>query len=255
MGAVGPLRFPSCSTLFCSPPQCPSPKRPLHPIRKTILEILKRQSHATVSELAERLEMAPVSVRHHLDLLISDGLVFAPRVRRRPGAGRPKQVYALTLEADAYFPNKYRQLAEDGLQALKQALSPEQVQMIMRDLAARTAEQLPANVAALPVTERMEAVALFLSEQGYMAGHEIDGDDVILHTCNCPYSALAAMHGELCHMDLALMTQLTGLEPVRVAHIAEGDARCSYRFCRTEVEQLQAASLVLTVSAEDPANV
>ncbi|MEI2697418.1 MAG: ArsR family transcriptional regulator [Microthrixaceae bacterium] len=47
--------------------------------RYRILEIMKEQGDVTVAELARQLEMAPVSVRHHLDVLQGENLISAPR--------------------------------------------------------------------------------------------------------------------------------------------------------------------------------
>lgn len=203
----------------------------MHPVRKTILEILKRQGYATVADLAEALDMAPVSVRHHLDLLIGDGLVDSPRVRRSSGAGRPQQVYALLPAADAYFPNNYLAMADEGLRVLKQVLPKEALLQVMAEMAGRTAAQAPTDLSTMPPGEQAEHITGFLNTQGYMAGFEFADDSFIIHTCNCPYSDLAPSHPELCHMDLMLIGQLTGVMPQRVAHIAEGDSRCSYRIC------------------------
>ena len=54
----------------------------MHSVRQSILEILKESGTATVADLAERLEMAPVSVRHHLDILQGDNLIRVGRVER-----------------------------------------------------------------------------------------------------------------------------------------------------------------------------
>lgn len=215
---------------LCHPSVC-SEHRAVHPIRKSILEILKREEHATVNDLAEKLEMAPVSVRHHLDLLIGDGLVATPRVQRNTGAGRPQQVYALTPDADAYFPHRYRQLANDALSALKQTLPPDVLLTTMRDFARRTAAQASTDLGDLPPAQRLPITVSLLNDLGYMAGYETANGDMVLHTCNCPYGDLAGEHQELCHMDLSLIGELTGLEPERIHHIANGDGRCSYRLC------------------------
>lgn len=204
----------------------------MHPIRRSILEILKRKGHATVNDLAEQLEMAPVSVRHHLDLLIGDGLVTTPRVQRHTGAGRPQQIYVLTAEADAYFPHRYRHLADSALTALKQTLPHEAVLATMNDFAHSTARQALATLRELPDEQRLQTVVGILNDMGYMANYEIDAGIAIIDTCNCPYGDLASEHHELCHMDLALVGELTGLEPQRIRHIADGDGRCSYRLCQ-----------------------
>lgn len=230
-------RTATCHALQSAFPQSPflfrSPPRPdaVHPIRRTILEILKREESATVNDLAESLEMAPVSVRHHLDLLISDGLVATPRVQRNAGAGRPQQIYALTPEADAYFPNRYRELANDALAALKQTLPPDALLTTMRDFAHRTALRISPDLNTLPSAQRLVITISLLNDLGYMAGYETGDGNVVLHTCNCPYGDLAGEHQELCHMDLSLVGELTGLEAERIHHIASGDGRCSYRLC------------------------
>ena len=227
----------------------------MHPVRQKILEILKRQRHATVVELAKELDMAPVSVRHHLDLLIGDSLVCAPRVRRGSGAGRPKRVYVLTPEAATHFPNNYRQLADDSLSALKQLVSEEQILSVMRTLAGRTASLAPADLETLPLSDRIEVIAKFLTEQGFMAGFEVNGNDILLHTCNCPYAQLAASHPELCHMDLQLIGDLTGLEPERIAHIADGDGRCTYRLDTNENIHVQDTPFLVSIPVGGLANV
>jgi len=203
----------------------------VHPTRKTILETLKRRRYATASELAEHLELAPVSVRHHIDLLIGDGLIVAPRVRRTAGAGRPQQVYALTAEADAYFPNQYQQLAGHSLEALKQTLPPAQLQEALQYLAQRAADEMPISAGAPSPEAAAAAAANFLDERGYMVEIEKGPDTWVLHTCNCPYSALVSRHPELCALDLHFIAALIGQAPDRVAHMPAGDARCSYRFC------------------------
>jgi len=203
----------------------------VHPVRQEILHILKKEGQATVSELAGHLQLAPVSVRHHLDLLIGDNLVCTTHVRRRSGAGRPQQLYTLTPEAEVHFPNNYRQLADGSLNALKQVLPANALLAIMEDMARNTAAQAVDDIHKLSLAQRIEAVAAFLNEQGYMAEYEIDSDlaEVYLHTCNCPYSELSMVHPELCHMDHTLISELTGMRLERTAHIPLGDTRCTYR--------------------------
>ncbi|QLQ04913.1 MAG: ArsR family transcriptional regulator [Anaerolineae bacterium] len=90
--------------------------------RHKILEILKTQSQATVSDLAEALQMAPVSVRHHLDVLQSQDLVTTQTVHKRT-VGRPEQVYLLTSEANKHFPNNFQGLSAVVLDELKKHLT------------------------------------------------------------------------------------------------------------------------------------
>jgi predicted ArsR family transcriptional regulator len=79
--------------------------------RQEILEILKKEGQATVEDLAERLELTPMTIRHHLNVLQAQSLVVAAEVRRSKTVGRPRLVYTLTEAADQLFPQGYGELA------------------------------------------------------------------------------------------------------------------------------------------------
>ena len=80
--------------------------------RQRILKILKEERQATVEQLSDALELTPVTIRHHLEVLKGEGLVEAPQVLRRPGPGRPQYTYGLTEAAVDYFPKNYHGLAD-----------------------------------------------------------------------------------------------------------------------------------------------
>ena len=50
-------------------------------VRNRILELLKQDGQASVGALAERLDMAPISVRYHLDILLSDNLITVTKAK------------------------------------------------------------------------------------------------------------------------------------------------------------------------------
>lgn len=206
-------------------------------VRKRILEILKRRKQATVGELARQLEMAPVSVRYHLDILQGDNLIEVGKVQREGSVGRPKQVYTLTGEADDYFPDNFAGLTGGLLRQMKGLLSAEQVEKAFCCMAQEMSQEL---LAAAPTDEslsrRMNRVVDFLNERGYFARweEEPNGQSVLLHTSNCPYAGIAEQHRELCAMDLELMQNLTGKPCERVFSLAEEGNACTYRFLVSE---------------------
>jgi predicted ArsR family transcriptional regulator len=206
----------------------------LHPVRQKILDYLKRQGQATVTELADYLEMAPVSVRHHLDLLIGDNLVETSRVRRQARAGRPTRLYALTDQADSLFPNNYQQLARESLDILKRTLPPDQFIGVMTELANKTADRAPQELKGLPPAERLQTTVQFLNDEGYMAFCECEQDEILLHTCHCPYKDLVGDHPEICQIDHVLIRRLTGMTPLRVSHMTNGGVRCTYKLIPME---------------------
>jgi len=205
----------------------------LHAVRKHILELLKERNGATVAELAESLNMAPVSVRHHLDILQGDNLISVERLERKGNVGRPQQVYALTQVANEHFPDNFAALAAGLVRQLKKVLPPDEVEAAFKSLAQDFAATMQPTVAGLPVEERLEAVAHFLNERGYLARWEMNGvssdGGYLLHKCNCPYAGVSDEHNELCLMDQALINELMGESCQRVQSMAADARCCTYR--------------------------
>lgn len=205
----------------------------MHAVRKHILELLKEREGATVAELAESLNMAPVSVRHHLDILQGDNLISVDRLKRKGNVGRPQQVYALTNDANEHFPDNFAALASGLVKQLKRVLPPEQVEAAFQSLAEDFAGSLQPALAELSVEERLERVTCFLNERGYLARWEVDegGEDggFLLHKCNCPYAGVSDEHNELCLMDQALINELMGESCLRIQSMAKDARCCTYR--------------------------
>jgi predicted ArsR family transcriptional regulator len=206
----------------------------VHAVRKQILQILKESEGSTVAELAAKLGMAPVSVRHHLDILQGDNLICIARVQRKGCVGRPQQVYVLTPEAGHYFPNNFAALAGNLARQLKQVLPPEQVACAFQAMAHEIACELEAaNLSDEPVEQRLTRVTEFLNERGYLAHWEpatsAPEDGYLLHKCNCPYAGVSTEHHELCVMDQALIDELIGQPCLRTQSMVENGHCCTYR--------------------------
>ncbi|MCZ0938841.1 MAG: helix-turn-helix domain-containing protein [Caldilineaceae bacterium] len=197
-------------------------------VRNRILEILKQDGQASVGALAERLDMAPISVRYHLDILLSDNLITVTKAKGRRKVGRPQKIYALTADADAHFPDNFALLTAGVVRQMKQMLPPDKIDGCFRKLAQEMAQPVALDCpAGERLDERMDRVVAFLNERGYLAQWEPSTG--LLHTHNCPYTGVAAEHKELCCMDLALMESLSGQRCERVQAIADGQSCCSFR--------------------------
>lgn len=209
---------------------------------------MKEQGDVTVAELARQLAMAPVSVRHHLDVLQGENLISAPRVRRQGTVGRPLQVYALTEAANAYFPRNHESLAMRLLDELKTVLPPEQLRDMLERMADSEARQAPSLADDATLEQRMELTVAFLNQRGYLARYERDGDAFMLYTLNCPFAGVSEHHRELCAMDLRLISTLLGSPPVPVNRLAEGGCRCAYRIGASAADASPAQALPVVAS-------
>ena len=206
----------------------------MHAVRRQILEILKETGGATVAELAEQLAMAPVSVRHHLDILQGDNLIRVGRVERTGNVGRPQQFYILTAEATSHFPNNFAALSAGLLHQMKEILPPDQVRVVCQSMARQIAGEadLP-ELRTLPLEERLDRVTDFLNERGYLARWEANTNGAeggyLLHKFNCPYNGVSGEHRELCTMDQALVDELVGKHCCRTGSAADNGMCCTYQ--------------------------
>lgn len=193
--------------------------------RQHILDYLKEHNQATVDELAGVLQLTSVTVRHHLDILRSEGLVSDPVAQHRTTRGRPHHVFTLTPQAASRFPNNYDELTNVLLAEVKTQLA---VNVVFEGMARRMTAEAPFPNPAEPLEARLNRAVTFLNARGYDAHWERTTDGYLLHTHNCPYAGVVAQHHELCGLDTALVQQLLGVTPRPVQHIAGGAPRCSY---------------------------
>ncbi|MEE8390428.1 MAG: ArsR family transcriptional regulator, partial [Anaerolineae bacterium] len=197
--------------------------------REHILNLLKERGQVTVDELSRELGLTAVTVRHHIDILRSEGLVAAPLARRRKAPGRPQYVYTLTEKASTLFPKRYSHLVSQILDEVRAQSSPEKVEQMMM----RIGESM-ANQATIPddgdFKARLAATVKFLDGLGYMAQWE-QGDDggYLLHVANCPYERVSRQDSQVCTIDLAMLTRLLGTSLQRVTSPAQSDHhQCTY---------------------------
>jgi predicted ArsR family transcriptional regulator len=197
--------------------------------RQRILEILNEKKQATVEQLSAELDLTPVTVRHHLEVLRGEGLVSAPQVLRRSGPGRPQYAYGLTEAAGDFFPKNYHRLADLILDEIREQLSENDIKQVMERVADRMAQQGPSLGRERRPQEILGTIVGYLNDQGYAARWERNpSGEFVLHTCNCPYERVAQTHSEICQMDASFVARLVGAAPRRTSHMASGDAVCSY---------------------------
>jgi predicted ArsR family transcriptional regulator len=197
------------------------------------LEILKEERQATVEDLAERLELTPMTIRHHLNVLQAQNLVVAAKVRRSQKVGRPRLVYTLTDAADSLFPHNYAQLARYLVSEVKETVGPDGTQAIFRRVADRVAALAPPALEGQSFEDRLRQVVDFLDTQGFVTRWDRTDDGYVLTNINCPYRHVSREHGELCIMDTELISQLLGVVPERRS-TGQGDAPCAFVLVQPE---------------------
>lgn len=196
--------------------------------RQEILEILKEERQATVEDLAERLELTPMTIRHHLNVLQAQNLVIASKVRRSKKVGRPRLVYTLTDAADELFPQSYGELARHLVTEVKETVGEDEAEAIFRRVADRVAEEGPRPVEGQDFETHLTQVVDFMEEQGFISRWEKTDEGYVITNINCPYRHVSREHDEVCIMDTQILNKLLGIVPERRQSMREGEACCSF---------------------------
>jgi DeoR family suf operon transcriptional repressor len=200
----------------------------LAPGRRAVLTRLKSWGEATADGLADDLGITVGAVRQQLGPLSNAGLV-AHRDERL-GPGRPRRWYCLTPAAEALFPKRYGQLANQLLGFIEDS-DPDLVASAFERRAEQRRERAAARLTGRDFEGRVRELARILDEDGYLADCEPGGDGSWLVTeRNCAILDVARHHRQACSSELAfLQAVLPDANVERVAHVLGGARRCAYR--------------------------
>ncbi len=197
-----------------------------------ILYLLKSKGPQTAAQLAQRLALTTMAVRHHLLEFDKQGLVDSSD-ERRP-VGRPARVWQLTERAGARFPESHAELTLEMIAAIRTTFGE---QGLDRLLAERTRLQLREYRARIreakagSLESRVKLLATIRREQGYMAEclERADGS-LLLRENHCPICVAAKSCQGLCREELGLFRNVLGprVQVDRTDHILAGASRCAY---------------------------
>lgn len=194
--------------------------------RERVLKTLLTKQRCTINELAEAVEINPISVRHHITRLQAEGLVDSEEERH--GVGRPRRLYFLTQEGMELFPTRYLRLTMRLLETLKDNLPPEVVEKIFSQMAEDLAAKHKAGIEELTVEERLDLIKRLLTQEGFTVDWEQRGNEFLIHEANCPYYRVGQTHPEVCSVDQVLISTVLSVPPERITCMLYGDSQCTY---------------------------
>ena len=182
---------------------------------------------STAAALGERLGLTPAGIRRHLDLLVADGILEArePRISSTRGRGRPSKVFVMTDSGREKFEHSYDDLAVAALKFMS-AQSGEHLVTAFAQSRADDIERKATTVIAKS-SQKLDALATFLTEQGYAASVGPRGAGVELCQHHCPIAHVASEFPQLCEAETEAFSKLLGTHVQRLATIAHGDGVCT----------------------------
>jgi predicted ArsR family transcriptional regulator len=195
--------------------------------RDAIARSILENGPSTASTLSKRLALTPAGIRRHLDLLVADGILEArdPRVGSARGRGRPSKVFLMTDEGRSQFEHTYDDLAVAALKFMA-AHSGDHLVTAFAESRAEDIERKATPFLAKR-TKKIDALAAFLTEQGYAASVEKRGTGEEICQHHCPIAHVAAQYPQLCEAETQAFSRLLGTHVQRLATIAHGDGVCT----------------------------
>jgi predicted ArsR family transcriptional regulator len=195
--------------------------------RDAIARSILENGPSTASTLSKRLALTPAGIRRHLDLLVADGVLEArdPRVGSIRGRGRPSKVFLMTDEGRSQFEHSYDDLAVAALKFMA-AHSGDHLVTAFAESRAEDIERKATPYLAKRA-KKIDALATFLTEQGYAASVEKRGTGEEICQHHCPIAHVAAQYPQLCEAETQAFSRLLGTHVQRLATIAHGDGVCT----------------------------
>jgi predicted ArsR family transcriptional regulator len=184
--------------------------------RQRILEQLRAKHTLAAQELSLILGTTTANIRHHLGVLLQEGVIEIAGYRPGGGRGRPAQLYSLTQQAHAHNLDK---LADALLENLLEGLTPEEQLAALRQIATRMGSQA---IGVANLTQRLNACIKVLNEMNYQARWEARSPSPRVVFSHCPYARILPQHPELCQMDASLLQRMLGVSVTQIAKLAAG---------------------------------
>jgi predicted ArsR family transcriptional regulator len=195
--------------------------------RGKIVGALRERRSASAFDLAQAFGLSPNAIRQQLVVLERDGLVSGHSVRR--GKTKPTVEYALTAEADRYFPQQYDKMLSAVLREVRASGGDGAVKAIFDGIGKRAAARLAPEVEGKPTEQRMISLVTSLKAAGVSAELEKRADGtLIVHEHTCPYAAVIAEHPEACGAIHSILDQVVPGQASHVESIATGGGQCRF---------------------------
>ncbi|MDP6513336.1 MAG: ArsR family transcriptional regulator [SAR202 cluster bacterium] len=202
--------------------------------RFRILQHLQRENQ-TVGSLANIMELAPATIRRHLDILQRDRLVDFSEVRKK--TGRPEYSFRLTEEGQESLPKSYALMLKMMVDELG-GLSREDVsdkdgqqvlELVFQRLSVKVADRFSDNTDSLDLDERVHTLLGALDKEHFQPEAEnVDGKFQI-KLQNCPFRTVALANDAVCEFDASMISTAIGIEMNQVSCISDGQPSCVYQ--------------------------
>jgi predicted ArsR family transcriptional regulator len=205
-------------------------------VKNRILNLLKVRGAQTAIEIGENLEVSPIAIRQHLQVLLAEGWVHY--IEEARPVGRPVKLWQLTQQAINLFPDSHSDLVVKLIEGVSRVFGVDGLSKLINE---RTQAQLKSYTEKIitqlnnkNIQDNWRSIAAILADirtqEGYMAEVIEQEDGVLLVENHCSICTAAQNCSMLCTSELELFSILLGenVKVERTEHILQGDRRCAY---------------------------
>jgi len=195
-------------------------------LRGEILLELKKSQPVTAKELAGVFDVSANAIRRHLKELEAEGLVRYARENR--GTGAPTYAFSLSDNGEALFPTQYGEVLADVLELVARNGGRQAIREMFAERFREQADRIRAELPEASLEQKVEAVATFLSDQGFMAAWSNGQDSLTLAEHNCSVRSAAEQFPEICAAEAEFLREVLQADVKRNTYIPEGCNACQY---------------------------
>lgn len=185
--------------------------------RQQIINHLQANRLATPFELSRTLQVTDANIRHHLKIMLTEGLVEVVGQEPVRGKGRPRYIYSLTPAAQ-----------EDNISILASALfattmdgkSPAEQEEILSMVATKILGEK--DEAPSGLRQKLDRAIRELNHFHYQSRWEASAEGPRVILAVCPYADILPDHPELCRLDQALLSELLDQPVEQTAKLERG---------------------------------
>jgi len=195
--------------------------------REKVMQTLLSHPRSTINEIAEKVGINSISVRHHLNMLQAEDLVVTEEERH--GVGRPRLVYFLTETGQEKFPTNYMRLTTRLLSQLKTSMPPAALDSLFTSIGENASQDYLERAKNMSLEEKLDLITTLLSKEGFSVGWEKQGDDYMIVENSCPYYHVGQDHPEVCNVDKTMIASVLSIPVEKISCVLGGSAHCTYR--------------------------
>lgn len=212
---------------------------------RAILAALRKYGPSTLAELAQCVDRNRETLRHHMERLADLRLVERADSEAR-GRGRPEVVYRLASESRRLFPRGEGEVLRELVEFLLERGDAELLESFFERRIQRKRALAKTRLEGLRGDRRLQAVAEFLTEEGFLTRVEADEDNGegtsaagTLRIVHCPLEGLIDATRMPCRVELDLVAELVGRSLSRLEFMPTGGASCSYAVAGADGEVVE----------------